>query len=98
MSSEDGGSVRLGDVLRIERRVNVDGAIEKVLDNGRYKGVELVGSTEHIVLEDAEAGTLRLFPLNQVSEIAVVAPVPREPPAPAPSREAVAAPWDPGFA
>lgn len=98
MSSEHGGTVRLGDVLRIERRLTVDGKVETIIANGRYKGVELVGTSEHIVLEDTEQNTLRLFPLSAVSEIAVVEAVPREPPAAGPVPPAPAAPWDPSFA
>lgn len=65
-------SLAPGDLLRIERRYVVDGVVTTVTDNGRYGGVQVVGSAEHLVLEDRERKEVRLFPLHAVSEITLV--------------------------
>lgn len=61
-----------GDLLRIERRVLVNGALTTLTDTGRFRGVEMVGSSEHLVLQEARRKTLRLIPLATIAEIAVV--------------------------
>lgn len=79
-----------GDVLKIERRYLVDGVVKTVTDKGRFAGVQIVGSAEHIVIEDRR-NAVRMFPLHAVSAITLVEAVPRAPRAAAPS-------WDPGVA
>lgn len=98
MEPERGTTVRVGDVLKIERRFVVNGALTTSTDRGRFVGIELVGSAEHLVLEDTRRRKVRLFPLSTVSEISVVKSAPREA-SPAPAAPATPSlPWDPGFA
>lgn len=69
-----GARVRVGDVLVLERRYVVDGALTSVTDKGRFRGIELVGSAEHIVLEPSRGkGAVRMIPLHSISEITVQA-------------------------
>jgi hypothetical protein len=85
----------LGDVLRIERRYLVDGVVTKVTDEGRFAGVQSVGTSEHLVLEDDAKAEVRLFPLTAISEITLVQALPRQAkPAAGPAPGA----WDPGVA
>lgn len=65
----NGATVDVGDAIRIERRYVVDGALTSVEDTGRFRGVELVGSSEHLVLEQGRKRTVRMIPLHTVSEI-----------------------------
>lgn len=86
----DGISLLPGDFLRIERRFVVDGIVTTSTTEGRFAGVQQLGTSEHIALEDAQK-EVRLYPLGSVSEITLVQAGPREPKAearPAPS-------WDP---
>jgi hypothetical protein len=85
----------LGDVLRIERRYLVDGVVQKLTDEGRFAGVQSVGTSEHLVLEDDQKAEVRLFPLTAISEITLLKPLPRAPPVAASSGPAG---WDPGIA
>lgn len=64
--------VHLGDTLKIERRYVVDGALTSVTDRGTFQGLQVLGSTEHLVIEDA-AQEVRMIPLHSISEITVVA-------------------------
>lgn len=64
--------VHLGDVLKIERRYVVDGALTSVTDEGFFKGVQTLGSTEHLLLEDAAADGVRMIPIHSISEIFIV--------------------------
>lgn len=85
----DGLSLLPGDLLKIERRYLVDGVITRVTDQGRFAGVQAVGTAEHIILEGGKKKAIRLVPLHSVSEITLVKAVPRQPRAAPPS-------WDPG--
>lgn len=64
--------MRLGDAVRIERRYIVDGSLTSVLDEGRFKGVQLLGTSEHLVIESGPDGDVRMIPLHSISEIALV--------------------------
>lgn len=64
--------VHLGDELKIERRYVVDGALTSVTDKGTFQGLQVLGSTEHLVIEDG-AREVRMIPLHSISEITVVA-------------------------
>lgn len=85
-----------GDRLKIERRYVVDGELRCVTDEGRFAGIERVGSLEHIVLRDAKSREVRMFPLHAVSEITLVHAARRAKAAPPAALGAGA--WDPGFA
>jgi hypothetical protein len=61
-----------GDEVRVERRYVVDGGLTGVVDEGRFAGVQLLGTTEHIVLE--VAGSTRTIPLSSISEIRLLGP------------------------
>lgn len=78
-SSKNSFGIRVGDLVKIERRYILDGAITSVMDQGRYQGVQSTGTMEHLVLEDKKE--VRLIPLASVSEITLVraAPVRAEP-------------------
>lgn len=94
----DGTGLVPGDKLRIERRYVVDGQLTSVTDEGRFAGIERVGSAEHLVLKDGKRKT-RLFPLHAIAEITLVKSVPRAKAEVAAAAEpAQAAAWDPGFA
>ena len=84
----------LGDVLRIERRYLVDGVVQRVTDEGRFAGVQHVGTAEHLVLEDDAKAEVRLFPLTAISEITLVKALPRASPIPVQNPGS----WDPGIA
>lgn len=88
--SSDGITLALGDLLKIERRLLVEGVVTAVTDEGEFAGVQSVGSAEHLVIEDG-AKCLRLFPLHAISEITIVKAVARQSKPVAPS-------WDPGVA
>lgn len=88
--SSDGITLVPGDLLKIERRLLVDGVVTAVTDEGEFAGVQVVGSAEHIVIEDGHK-SLRMFPLHAVAEITLVKAVARAPKPQAPS-------WDPGIA
>lgn len=90
----DSVSLLPGDLLRVERRYLVDGVISMALAEGRYAGVERVGSSELIALR-GEDGAVKLIPLSSVSEITLVSLVPRESAHAAPPAGAPPA-WDPG--
>ena len=86
-----------GDVLKIERRYVVDGVPTTVTDQGKYAGVQVVGSAEHIALKQGRGAEVRLFPLLSVTEITLVKRARKMAAAkssPAPSKPA----WDPGVA
>lgn len=68
--------IGVGDEVKIERRYVVDGALTSVSDEGRFEGIQLLGTMEHIVL-DAK-GDLRTIPLASVSEITLVRAAPRQ--------------------
>lgn len=89
-----------GDILRIERRYVVDGVVSCATTEGRYEGVQVVGSAEHLVLKDPATREVRLYPLHAVSEITLVKGARRR--ARAPKPPATASParptWDPGVA
>lgn len=89
--SSDGMTLVPGDLLKIERRFLVDGVLQKQTTKGTFAGVQVVGTSEHIVLEGGKTKAVRLVPLASVSEITLVKAVPRKPkvvPAPA---------WDPAI-
>lgn len=67
--------IGVGDVVKIERRYVVDGSLTSVQDEGRFQGIQLLGTMEHIVL-DAK-GETRTIPLASISEITLVAAAPR---------------------
>lgn len=88
----DGLTLIPGDVLKIERRFLVDGVVQKKTDQGVFAGVQVVGSAEHLVIENGSGKKkrrTRLVPLHSVSEITLVKAVPRRP------REATAPAYDP---
>lgn len=62
--------VGVGDVVKIERRYVVDGALTSVSDEGRFEGIQLLGTMEHLVL-DAK-GEMRTIPLASIAEIVLV--------------------------
>lgn len=93
----DGFSLLPGDVLRVERRYLVDGVVSTTTAQGRFAGVERIGSTEHLVLRD-EDGTVRMIPLSSVSEMVLVEAVQREAAAAAAAANAPRASWDPAVA
>lgn len=70
-------SIYLGDKIRVERRYIVDGVLTCVTDIGKFSGVHLVGSQEHLALEDKKG--MRMIPLLTISEIAVTEAAPRPP-------------------
>ncbi|MHB8605263.1 MAG: hypothetical protein ACYDCK_08390 [Thermoplasmatota archaeon] len=82
-------SVRLDDVLQVQRRYVVDGVLTCVSEIGRFRGVQVLGSVEHLVLEDAKKREVHMIPLPTVSEIVLKQrSIPRD------EREA----FDPSFA
>lgn len=88
----EGITLAPGDLLRVERRYLVDGVVSTAHAEGRFAGVERVGTSEHLALKDGES--VRLFPLSSVSEITLVEAVPREKPSVVPPSEG----WDVSFA
>lgn len=88
--ASDGTTLVPGDLLRIERRLLVDGVVTALTNEGAFAGVQAVGSAEHIVLED-ESNGVRMFPLHAIAEITLVKAVARAPKPGAPA-------WDPGVA
>ncbi len=72
MDPERGVAVSPGDVLKVERRYLVGGVVTTITDEGRFGGVELVGTSEHLVLEDTARKETRLFPMSAISEITVL--------------------------
>lgn len=70
--TSDSISLVPGDILKIERRYMVDGVPTSVTDKGRFAGVQVVGSAEHIVLEDTQRKEVRMFPLSAICEITLV--------------------------
>lgn len=87
-----------GDLLKIERRYAVDGDLKSVVDEGRFQGIQRVGSAEHIVIKDVRNKEVRMFPLSAVAEITLVKPARRPREAKAPEAVAPTLPWDPSFA
>lgn len=85
-----------GDTLRIERRFVVDGQLTCVTDEGKYAGVERVGTHEHLVLRNKDG--VRMFPLTAIAEIKLVKPARRPKPAPAGTGNPPRAAHDPSFA
>ena len=82
-------SISIGDLVKVERRYVMEGSITSVTDQGRFQGVQVFGSLEHLVLQDKRE--LRLIPLASVSEITLVRAAPaRADPAPEPA-------YDPSF-
>lgn len=61
-----------GDTLRIERRYIVDGELTCVTDQGRFLGLERVGTSEHLVIRDLKKKETRMFPLHAIAEITLV--------------------------
>lgn len=94
----DGTGLARGDLLKIERRYAVDGELKSVIDEGRYEGVERVGSTEHLVIKDPKNKEVRMFPLSAIAEITLLKPARRAKVAKPAQPAAPALPWDPGFA
>lgn len=85
-------NVNLGDQLKIERRYIVDGVLTCVTDQGKFRGVQVLGSSENLVIEDKKTGEARMIPLHTISEITITKAAPRP-------REAESAPaFDPSFA
>lgn len=71
----------LGDKIKVERRYVVDGVLTCISDKGVFNGIQVLGSSEHIVIEGKEG--VRMIPLATVSEIQLEGPVKRETPKPA---------------
>jgi len=67
--------VMLGDKIRVERRFVVDGKLTSVCDAGVFHGVQAMGSTEHVLLEDK--GEVHLIPLPSIAEIVLVESAPK---------------------
>lgn len=67
----ENGNVRVGDLIRIERRYVVNGNLTSMTDSGTYRGVKSLGSAEHLIIDDAEE--IRLIPLSSVAEITLLA-------------------------
>lgn len=84
-----------GDILKIERRYLVDGVMTCVTDEGRFAGVQVVGSAEHLAIQTGRKKAVRMFPLHAISEITLVKAMPR---APKPAAAQTAGEWDPGVA
>lgn len=89
--TSDAPALAPGDMLRIERRYVVDGALTSVLDEGRFEGVERVGTSEHLVLKDKATKEVRMIPLHAIAEIKLV----RKARAKAAVEPAPAQAWDP---
>lgn len=64
--------VKVGDLIRIERRYVVNGNLTSMTDSGTYQGIEAFGTSEHIVIDDSKE--VRLIPLNTISEITLLVP------------------------
>jgi hypothetical protein len=100
--TSDAPTLAPGDILRVERRYVLDGQLTSVADEGRFQGIERIGSSEHLVLRDSNK-EVRMIPLHAIAEIKLVRHA-RRPRAKASSSAAVptgpAAPaaWDPSFA
>lgn len=94
--TSDGIGLSPGDKLRIERRYIVDGQLTCVTDEGKFGGIERVGSQEHLVLKDAKKG-VRMFPLTAIAEITLVRAARRAREVQA-AQPAQAARYDPSFA
>lgn len=88
----EGITLAPGDLLRVERRYLVDGVVSTAHAEGRFAGVERVGTSEHLALKDGES--VRLIPLSAVSEITLVEAVPREKVAAVAAQDG----WDVSFA
>lgn len=86
-------SIHPGDYLRIERRYVLDGELTCVTDEGRFQGIERVGSSEHIVLKDTKNKEVRMFPLHAIAEIKLVRAAKKR--ATATANEATTNAWDP---
>ena len=87
-----------GDFLRIERRYVVDGQLTCVADEGRFEGVERVGSSEHLVIKGADK-EVRMIPLHAIAEIKLVKAKRRSRKAqPSAAGPAAVAAWDPSVA
>lgn len=67
MESND---MRVGDLIRLERRYVVNGNVTSLSDSGTFLGVASVGSVEHVVIDDVEER--RMIPLDSVAEIQVL--------------------------
>lgn len=93
----DSISLLPGDVLRVERRQLVDGVVSTSLAEGRFAGVEHVGTSELIALR-GENGEIRFIPLASVSEITLVQAEPRVAAGGAGDDAPRAPAWDPGVA
>lgn len=85
-----------GDILRIERRYVVDGQLTCVADEGRFEGIERVGSSEHLVLKGADK-EVRMIPLHAIAEIKLVKAKRRPKARPAAAGPAAVAAWDPSI-
>lgn len=92
-------SLVVGDLLKIERRHMVDGVVTTVTSRGRFAGVQVVGSAEHLALEDPKRKSVRLYPLHAISEITLVKRAQRPDAKDVPVTAAPQPPaWDPGVA
>ncbi|HEX2021342.1 MAG TPA: hypothetical protein VHH36_01405, partial [Candidatus Thermoplasmatota archaeon] len=72
----DAISLHPGDLLRVERRFLVDGVVTTALSEGRFAGVRVLGTSEHLALEGG-GEEVKLIPLTAVSEITIVQSAPR---------------------
>lgn len=62
--------VKVGDLIRIERRYVVNGNLTSMTDSGTYQGVEQFGSTEHLVIDDSKE--VRMIPIGTIAEITLL--------------------------
>ncbi len=85
-------AVAPGDLLRIERRYVLNGTMTTVTDTGRFRGIETIGTSEHLILQEARRKSLRLIPMTTIAEITLVRSAPRA--EPAAQGDAVQAPAD----
>lgn len=63
-------NMRIGDLIRLERRYVIDGAVTSLSDSGKFLGIASVGSIEHVVIDDVDER--RMIPLESVAEIQVL--------------------------
>lgn len=66
----DDNDMRVGDLIRLERRYVVNGNVTSLSDSGTFLGVASVGSVEHVVIDDVDER--RMIPLDSVAEIQVL--------------------------
>jgi len=83
-----------GDLLRVERLPQGDAG--SALATGRFGGVRVIGSAEHLVLEE-EGQPTRLIPLHLISEITLLETLAQPQVAEDDAVVAPIAPWDPAF-